>query len=983
MKKIVADFYREVSPPDQLSSYTQGTPVGRSDNPDGESSQSSLPNGDSARNIGRPSPDSPNLKYRNLDRAESNGRTPAEIQDLGYVQDSGSGSARVIPYNSGFANNSSALRKAGGAKRKNVPVNEKLWAEIQALAKGDSSKPVTRGKESVNPVNEGKGFTIFPSAYANGWALAQYKRLGGKWKKEGSEFKMPRKWDKDYCEEKPCSEMRKASDQAIDLQRELESEYDGLTLTLSDYLKGDEYYQDIVQLHAIHFPKEMRKQGLGSQVMFDIAVWADKNNKIISLTPSKDFGATSVSRLRKFYGQFGFKRNLGRNKDYRTSDAMIRYPKTRKASDYKTPRKWDKEHCVSKPCDEMGFSEKASCRPYKNCYSKTGASPIRIDRAPLLARTKLAWDKVVSYAEKAQEQGKATISKVIKPVPAFELPHLEIGGQKVDLYVVVKKSSDLVKGEFNRSDNSITINIRDYSSSILNTLAQRYFDFEGDFKKSFLSTLSHEVTHAYERILYTLSGGGGNPNDLVSFKRYINSPSEVKAHLQQVAFEAEEYLVAKHSLTREAIRDHFREALSHRGSKWNEISHLLTLRNKKYMERATLTHLLERADIGMRSASEKEAGLITPPQDLLDEVAEIAQGGLAEHLFFLRTLSPYTEEEIELLDSFSEGFSYLPKGIKRGEEELEDIQLLIMNTKNFLKSLEKKAEAQHLPLIKEAQKEVSSYDPLSVLELFEVYEDSVKRVSNIFFRIHAEASSNTKGLILESSEVDYERALKKNSHRPKSSRGGYNWRVNHPFLSIPLYVELKWGQGLKADGSYMFGNKAHVITIYFDLAKSLWVSHDLKKVRNVARHELVHLMQKEIALKANLIKPSVYGIEYMDTGMPRKKYDTEYRQPNMFNAKEVKEKEEQLKSLREQYRREGFDPRSISIHALDDIEFYTRLLDEIMDFRDNFGSRPDNKSVQRFISLSQFFRSLKRYKPRNWKKAVGLFYEAVNKENFR
>ena len=90
---------------------------------------------------------------------------------------------------------------------KNVPVDEKLWAEIQALAKGESNKPVSRGKESVNPVNEGKGFVTFPSAYANGWALAQYKRLGGKWKKESSDFKKPRKWDKEHCESKTCDEM--------------------------------------------------------------------------------------------------------------------------------------------------------------------------------------------------------------------------------------------------------------------------------------------------------------------------------------------------------------------------------------------------------------------------------------------------------------------------------------------------------------------------------------------------------------------------------------------------------------------------------------------------------------------------------------------------------------------------------------------------------------------------------------------------------
>ena len=35
---------------------------------------------------------------------------------------------------------------------------------------------------------------------------------------------------------------------------------------------------------------------------------------------------------------------------------------------FKQPRKWDKKHCLSKSCDDMGFSEKASCRPYKNCY---------------------------------------------------------------------------------------------------------------------------------------------------------------------------------------------------------------------------------------------------------------------------------------------------------------------------------------------------------------------------------------------------------------------------------------------------------------------------------------------------------------------------------------------------------------------------------------------------------------------------------------
>lgn len=35
---------------------------------------------------------------------------------------------------------------------------------------------------------------------------------------------------------------------------------------------------------------------------------------------------------------------------------------------YKKPRKYSKSYCTSTPCGEMGFTQKASCRPYKNCY---------------------------------------------------------------------------------------------------------------------------------------------------------------------------------------------------------------------------------------------------------------------------------------------------------------------------------------------------------------------------------------------------------------------------------------------------------------------------------------------------------------------------------------------------------------------------------------------------------------------------------------
>lgn len=65
----------------------------------------------------------------------------------------------------------------------NEPTNPKLWAKVQALAKGEQAS-MTHGGKTINGPNDGKGFRIFPSAYANGWASKVYKDLGGGWKKK-------------------------------------------------------------------------------------------------------------------------------------------------------------------------------------------------------------------------------------------------------------------------------------------------------------------------------------------------------------------------------------------------------------------------------------------------------------------------------------------------------------------------------------------------------------------------------------------------------------------------------------------------------------------------------------------------------------------------------------------------------------------------------------------------------------------------------
>lgn len=78
-----------------------------------------------------------------------------------------------------------------------------------------------------------------------------------------------------------------------------------------------------LELSRIVVPEESRGSGVGSKVMQRIVDFADREGKKIYLTPSKDFGATSVSRLSKFYKGFGFVKNIYRNE---TKETMVRLP---------------------------------------------------------------------------------------------------------------------------------------------------------------------------------------------------------------------------------------------------------------------------------------------------------------------------------------------------------------------------------------------------------------------------------------------------------------------------------------------------------------------------------------------------------------------------------------------------------------------------------------------------------------------------------
>ena len=70
-----------------------------------------------------------------------------------------------------------------------------------------------------------------------------------------------------------------------------------------------------------------KKQGLGTKAMDDLISYADKTQQTITLTPSLDYGASSIKRLKDFYKRFDFVENKGRNKDFEFRDAMYRTPK--------------------------------------------------------------------------------------------------------------------------------------------------------------------------------------------------------------------------------------------------------------------------------------------------------------------------------------------------------------------------------------------------------------------------------------------------------------------------------------------------------------------------------------------------------------------------------------------------------------------------------------------------------------------------------
>lgn len=82
----------------------------------------------------------------------------------------------------------------------------------------------------------------------------------------------------------------------------------------------------VITLSRVEVPKAKQGGGIGTEFMRELTSYADSTGQTVALTPSKDFGATSVQRLKEFYKRFGFVENKGKNKDFAISESMIRQP---------------------------------------------------------------------------------------------------------------------------------------------------------------------------------------------------------------------------------------------------------------------------------------------------------------------------------------------------------------------------------------------------------------------------------------------------------------------------------------------------------------------------------------------------------------------------------------------------------------------------------------------------------------------------------
>ncbi|MEW8025984.1 MAG: hypothetical protein AB2803_20020 [Candidatus Thiodiazotropha sp.] len=169
---------------------------------------------------------------------------------------------------------------------------------------------------------------------------------------------------------------------------------------------------DIVTLNKIIVPKESRKTGIGTEYIQRLQTYAQQNGKTLALSPSADFGGTSVGRLKKFYKSLGFVENKGKNRDFSISESMY----------------WAPQESSEQLDDEKTFFQSDPVDGHKNYTSKV----LKSWRSSLKRAT----------AKKQDYKHRLPVSPVLRSV-GVDSEILEISNRV--LFQVARKHGDIPK----------------------------------------------------------------------------------------------------------------------------------------------------------------------------------------------------------------------------------------------------------------------------------------------------------------------------------------------------------------------------------------------------------------------------------------------------------------------------------------------------------------------------------------------------------
>ena len=182
--------------------------------------------------------------------------------------------------------------------------------------------------------------------------------------------------------------------------------------------------------------------------------------------------------------------------------------------------------------------------------------------------------------------------------------------------------------------------------------------------------------------------------------------------------------------------------------------------------------------------------------------------------------------------------------------------------------------------------------------------------------------------------------------------------------SITCILDFK---GHETRGGVWRGNarELQVDAKYTHPVKPEWLEEGIVWIRNTVRHELQHVGQ-------DLLKKALQLKE--DAGLPSKSIRSPDVTPDGYKQQEK------------------YDPKRVD-HALRDVEFHTRLADEVAEFvhfikalKPEIGWRPYAqdwvlyRGVGSKVRVREFFSKLKDKQPDKWKKAVAEFFKAVDNQ---